>query len=56
MPVDSLKINWHSHEPWYSQVMSMKHPDQKLGRTALIVGGLFVAACGVLVIVAMVVN
>ena len=40
----------------YAHDMVMKHPDQKLGRTAVIVVGLFVIACIVLLIVAFAVN
>ena len=36
--------------------MSMKHPDQKLGRVAIVVGGLFILICVVLLILAVTVN
>jgi len=36
--------------------MGMKNPDQKLGRAAVIVVGLFIIACIVLLILAFVVN
>ena len=36
--------------------MTMNHPDQKLGKMAVIVAGLFIAACIVLLILAFVLN
>ncbi|MCH2152383.1 MAG: hypothetical protein MK089_03485 [Phycisphaerales bacterium] len=41
---------------WYLQSMTMNHPDQKLGKMAIIVAGLFIVACIVLLVLAFVLN
>ncbi len=40
----------------YAHGMGMKHPDQKLGRAAVIVVGLFIITCIVLLILAFLIN
>ena len=41
---------------WYLQDMVMNHPDRKLGKMAIIVAGLFIAACIVMLVLAFTLN